>query len=363
MTEVASRGSLLKRPRRTYLATGITVAAAVAVAAVIFGGSVLFDDDGRDRGLPASKSRKTAAPAPSVVAEFDLLATSDAPVFAKGSAWVATDGGQLTRIDAATNKSEVVLKGDGLGGASAMYGPDSIWFQHDAKGLYRVDPGTGVVSPPIPEDIEPAAAGFGSLWGLDVGHEVLRVNPNTYQVLARLDLSDNEWTTHGCVEPFRLTCPNYLTVHRDRVVVFIEGEDAAVHIDPATNRITKRVKMPANAAGFYGYPWVSPPWTMTQSGLAQVDLDSGKVLARIPLRADQRALSYAAERHSVAMNEGTAWLVADTITTQIDLKRGKVVKTFKTPGAGGVIAASFGHGDLWVSYEGGTIRRVNLPGS
>jgi hypothetical protein len=158
---------------------------------------------------------------------------------------------------------------------------------------------------------------------------------------------------------FRATCPDYLTVHQDKIVVFIEGEDAAVHIDPATNRVTKRIKMPADAAGFYGING-QPPWIMTLTGLAQVDLETGNVLAQIPLGYEQMVLSYEALAPSIAINGDTAWLVADTITTQIDLKARKVVKTFPTPGAGGVLAAAFGHDDLWVSYDDGTLRRVDL---
>jgi hypothetical protein len=80
---------------------------------------------------------------------------------------------------------------------------------------------------------------------------------------------------------FRASCPDYLTVHKDRVVVFIDGEDAAVHIDPATNRVTKRVKMPASSSGFYRL-YGEVPWVMTDSGLAQVDLDSGRSTGASP---------------------------------------------------------------------------------
>jgi hypothetical protein len=102
---------------------------------------------------------------------------------------------------------------------------------------------------------------------------------------------------------------------------------------------------------------------MTESGLAQVDLDSGEVLAQVPLREEQRALWAPALRHAIATNGDTAWLVANYTTTEIDLKHAKVVKTFDTPGVCCVLAASFGHGDLWVSYVGGTVRRLDLSGS
>jgi streptogramin lyase len=240
----------------------------------------------------------------------------------------------------------------------------SIWFWQERRGVFRLDPDTGAATARIPEDIEPWSTGFGSLWGLDVGHEVLRIDPNTNQVVARLRVSDHETETHatGCVEPFRASCPDYLTVHKDRVVVFIDSEDAAVHIDPATNRVTKRVKMPASSSGFYRL-YGKVPWVITDSGLAQVDLDSGEVLAQVPLRADQRALWAPALRHAIAINGDTAWLVANFTTTEIDLKHAEIVKTFNTPGDCCVLAASFGHGDLWVTYVGGTVRRVDLPGS
>jgi streptogramin lyase len=305
------------------------------------------------------------AAAPDVEAEFNLSADSETPVFTAGAAWIPTRTGQLTRVDAATNKSQIVRRGLGTGeGGSTMSAFGSIWFWQDGRGVFRLDPDTGAVTARIPEDMELVSTGFGSLWGLNVGHEVFRVDPNTNQVVARLRVSDNETETSatGCVEPFRSTCPDYLTVHKDRVVVFVDGEDAAVHIDPATNRVTQRVKMPASSSGFYRLHG-EIPWVMTDNGLAQVDPDSGEVLTQVPLRADQRALRYPALRHAIAINGDTAWLVANSTTTAIDLNHAEIVKTFDTPGDGGVLAASFGHGDLWVSYAGGTVRRLDLSGS
>jgi streptogramin lyase len=284
-------------------------------------------------------------------------------VFAAGTAWIPTLGGHLVRVDPATNRSEVVRKGAGMGGASAMSAFDSIWLWHEGKGLFRLDPDTGAVIERIPEEIEPVAVGFGSLWGMAYGHRVVRIDPNTNKVVARLRVSEEEAETHvlGCVEPFRETCPDYLTVHEDRVVVFVDGEDAVFHIDPTTNQVMKRVEMPANPSGFFRL-YGDNPWVMTESGLAQVQLDSGEMLAEIPLEEHERTLFFPALRHAIAVNGDTAWLVADYTTTVIDLKRTKIVKTFDTPSSAGVlVAASFGHGDLWISYADGTVRRLDLP--
>ena len=358
MTDTARRGSPHQRRHRTYAVAATVVVAVAAVAAVIFGVTMGADGAGRDRAVPGSVSSSMAAPAPPVVAELTLPANAGAPVFAAGSGWVAV-GVQLMRIDPATNKATVAVKDSGEGSAKVLSAFDSIWFDHELKGLFRVDPRTGAVTARFGEEIGVAAVGFGSLWGMDVNHEVVRVDPSTNKVVARIRVSDKKEETHGCVAPFRATCPDYLTVHQDKIVVFIEGEDAAVHIDPATNRVTKRIKMPADAAGFYGING-QPPWIMTLTGLAQVDLETGNVLAQIALGYEQMVLSYEALAPSIAINGDTAWLVADTITTQLDLKARKVVKTFPTPGAGGVLAAAFGHDDLWVSYDDGTLRRVDL---
>jgi hypothetical protein len=102
---------------------------------------------------------------------------------------------------------------------------------------------------------------------------------------------------------------------------------------------------------------------MTDRGLAQVDVDSGEIQTQIPLEEHQRTLTSPALYPSIAVNGDTAWLVADYTTTEIDLKRGEIVKTFDTPGFGGVLAASFGHGDLWVSYTGGTVLRLDVSES
>jgi streptogramin lyase len=357
------RGLLRQRQRRGV--HGAAVAAAGAAVAVLFGVTACASgSDERDSGVAAPVSEDTNAPAPPVVAKFNLPADSEKPIFTADAAWIPTQGGQLTRVDPETNKSDVVQKGDGMGGTSAMSAFGSIWVWHEGQGLFRLDPDTGAVIARIREDVELKAIGFGSLWGMDVGHEVLRIDPQTNQVVARLRVSDEKEETEatGCVEPFRATCPDYLTVHEDKVVVFVDGEDAAVHIDPATNQVTQRVPMPAHTSAFFRL-YGDVPWIMTDSGLAQVDLDSGEVLAQIPLEEDQRTLTFPALYPSVAVNGDTAWLVADYTTTEIDLERGEVVETFDTPGFGGVLAASFGHGDLWVSYTGGTVRRLDVSDS
>jgi streptogramin lyase len=346
---------------------GVLVVALVLVVAAV----LLRDSEtGRSAQAPASSAGTTSdsedvnTAAPDVV-EFDVPADPETPVFTAGAAWIPMRSGHLTRVDAATNTSQVVRKGHSTGeGGSAMSAFGSIWFWQERRGVFRLDPDTGAVTARIPEDIELMSTGFGSLWGLDVGHEVLRVDPNTNQVVARLRVSDNETETHatGCVEPFRASCPDYLTVYKDRVVVFIDSEDAAVHIDPATNRVISRVKLPASSSGLYRL-YGEVPWVITDNGLAQVDLDSGDVLAQVPLRADQRALWAPALRHAIAINGDTAWLVANFTTTEIDLKHAEIVRTFNTPGDCCVLAASFGHGDLWVTYVGGTVRRLDLSGS
>jgi streptogramin lyase len=360
----AAPGLLHQQQRRCSGLVAIAVA-----AAVVFGGC---DNDGRtsrDSGDGTAPTHTdVTAPAPAVVAKFKLSTGPETPVFTPGTAWIPTQHrGQLVRVDAATNAFEVVRQGHGMGLSSAMAAFGSLWLSHEGKGLFRLDPDTGDVIARIPENVglnTSGAVGFGSLWGMAPGRTVVRIDPNTNQVVARLRVSNKEAETHvmGCVEPFRRTCPDYLTVHKDRVVVFVDGEDVAVHIDPTTNQVTKRVVMPANPSGFYRLHG-DVPWIMTEDGLAQVDLDSGEVLAQIPLREDQRLLLYPALHHAIAINGDTAWLVADYTTTQINLTGAEIVKTFETPGSGGVLGASFGHGDLWISYAGGTVRRLDLSGS
>lgn len=230
---MVARGTPRQRQRRGV--NRAAVAAAGAAAAVLVGGCSPFDSDERSRASETHDSEVVNTRAPTVEAKFHLPADSEKPVFTPGAAWIPTQGGQLTRVDPGTNKSEVVQRGNGMGGTSAMSAFASIWLWQEGKGLLRLDPDTGSVTARIREDVELKATGFGSLWGTGVGHEVLRIDPSTNQVVARFRASDEKEETHatGCVEPFRATCPDYLTVHEDRVVVFVDGEDAAVHIDPS----------------------------------------------------------------------------------------------------------------------------------
>jgi hypothetical protein len=111
----------------------LVVALVLVVAAVVL---IRNSGTGRSAQAPASSAGTTSdsedvtAAAPDVVAEFNLPADSETPVFTAGATWIPMRSGQLTRVDAATNTSEVVRKGQPWDGARglAMSAFGSIWL-------------------------------------------------------------------------------------------------------------------------------------------------------------------------------------------------------------------------------------------
>jgi DNA-binding beta-propeller fold protein YncE len=133
----------------------------------------------------------------------------------------------------------------------------------------------------------------------------------------------------------------------DAVWIGTSGPNAVVKIDPQTNTIAARVRLPGEpcaglAAGF-GRLWV--PLCAPHGGrnsLAEVDLKSARLIRVLPIGP-------AAEEGGVAVGGDSVWLVVDKTggLARIDPRSGRMRQTIRLrPGCYNPIAAS---GVIWVS--------------
>jgi hypothetical protein len=231
------------------------------------------------------------------------------------------------------------------------------------------------------------AFGFGSAWiaGRDA---VLRVNPRTNRVLARI-ASGGRWpiaTADG---------------------IWIEENGALDRIDPARNRVVVRIPLPSSGSVAYGF---GSFWVTTGDGsLLRVDPAAKQVVATIPVQgpvdwelqvaagADGVYVA-SADKHEVvkvdASTNAIAWTAPvggdDSLLTvgawgagvwahenaggggrgllfRLDPATGKVLSTLTTstaPGGdyGGTDIA-FGGNYIWTANGNGTVSRISGDGS
>jgi hypothetical protein len=159
---------------------GAAFAAGVAVAALAVGAAV---GAAPARGKPADASRLR------VVATTALPGAPSGMVMAAGSLWVSLGVDGIARIDPATN--EIVARIQ-PGGVSLAAGFGSIWaVDIFADLLLRIDPGTNRISDRIPVGGLPTgiAIGHGFVWVANqLDSTVSRVSPETGRTVATIQL-------------------------------------------------------------------------------------------------------------------------------------------------------------------------------
>jgi streptogramin lyase len=152
------------------------------------------------------------------------------------SAWVACkEQSRVVRVDTRTGKTlkSVRLGGPVIAVASAF---TSIWALDSGAMLYRLNPSSARV---VRRIVLPAAApyniwaGGGSMWvAADQGAQVVRVSPRTNQVVARIPVGD------GPADMAFSGGKAWVVNHRDRVLS---------EIDLGTNRSTKLATLEGDA--------------------------------------------------------------------------------------------------------------------
>ncbi len=180
-------------------------------------------------GLPGAHAIRICAAAGPYWPTMTLALSGD-------SAWVACkEQSRVIRVSTSTGKTTRSLRLDGTPIAVAA-GLGSIWTVDNGSELYRIDPVSGKISKRL--QLRAAAAynvwiGGGSVWVADdQGASVIRVNPRTNRVVARPRVGD------GPADMVFNGGSAWVISHRDRVLH---------RIDLSTNRSRKLAVIPGDA--------------------------------------------------------------------------------------------------------------------
>ena len=227
--------------------------------------------------------------------------------------WVSCDFcAEVVRIDVAANR--VVARyavAPRPGGLAA--GGGFVWAFHTlAPTVSRINPTTGAVSTFTVPGVEGAGVAFsrGSVWLLSSARlpTVLRLDPQTLTVQARVPLDPR-----GRLHPFKEAWG--LVGDDDRLWAANPNYNSVTEIDPATNRVKRRVR-----------------------GLTTSPLD---------------------QPFAIALAGRDVWVAARNGVARVDERTGAVEGSIGLPQAGGFVGVAYGFGAAWVThYDRATLTRV-----
>jgi streptogramin lyase len=192
---------------------------------------------------------------------------------AGSTVWIACkEESRLVPVDAATGRmgDEVVLDASPI---AVVSGFGSVWALDSGETLYRLDPDSGEIASRI--DVAASApynlwTGADSVWTIDDDSgEVIRVSPETEEVVARVTVGD------GPADMVFSGTSAWVVNHRDRKLL---------RIDTKTNKAKVLTTLrgtgaPERLALLGGSLWVTGRGT----GLLEVNPDTGEVLKTVDL--------------------------------------------------------------------------------
>lgn len=306
----------------------------------------------------------TSSPTPGIVStpadgflvkKFDV---SNPQGFADGfgSVWVPGHRDDtISRIDPKTNKVVAVIQGVGYQAQDVAVGDGSVWVPASgATYMARIDPSTNRVVSKLQigaaSDLE---FGFGSLWVATKDMRLLRIDPATERVIAKLQIGPK-----GSND-----CNNGPLVTAQWVWVSVCDTGMLIQIDPATNRIARRVDITASLGGDApGQNAVSSPnaiWVSigSPSLVARLDPGSGEVVRRRTVDPSRVYGGF------MALDGATLWLGGDGILTALDATSLKVTSTYQVVAAGEV-DPGVAFGSVWgLVFDYSEVTRYDFPRS
>jgi virginiamycin B lyase len=203
-----------------------------------------------------------------------------AVAYGAGSLWTANSrSGTVTRIDPRKN---TVLKTIRVGGRpyDIAFGAGAVWVGNNGGTVNRIDPKTNKLVKTIKAGTEPNGIvfAFGAIWTGDrLGNKLVKINPATNKISARLKLDAPDWVTPD---------ENALWVS--------EETGSVVRVDPASLQVTATVKVGANplhSAVVGADLWVP---NLDDSTISVVDRSAAKLKDTFPGPSGAIAISRAA---------------------------------------------------------------------
>jgi streptogramin lyase len=232
---------------------------------------------------------------------------------------------------------------DSLGETVAAYG--SVWMNDTSRSeLLRVDPDSRRVTARLPVSGEVfVTSGAGSLWVLQKGSPagagfhgpLLRIDPGTDEVTARIPLR----TPAG--QPF---LGDEVLSARDALWVG-GGMDGALRIDPRTNRVTGAIALPGDYVKADFALWRGDLWALMADGrLLQFDTSTGAKVSevRLALPPASRALGSAGDALVTTVPGGLARIDPYSGRVLWSRRLGQDLDTYQTEAGGLIWARSSG---------------------
>jgi YVTN family beta-propeller protein len=188
--------------------------------------------------------------------------------FGDGSIWIEdTSSNTVSRVSVTTRRRTAISVGTQPYDATFAYG--AAWVTAYASGeLERVDPRRNKVVKRIPlASATGVVAAFGSVWATG-SDGVIRVDPATNAVVARIQLPNGGWTAASAD------------------AVWITSGGALTRIDPSTNAVVATITLPTMVLGdpavVAGQLWVPE---VRQNTLAIVDPATNRVTRTVKVGA------------------------------------------------------------------------------
>jgi streptogramin lyase len=299
-------------------------------------------------GLPGARSTKVCAAAGPYWPTMTLAVQG-------GSAWVACkEQFRVVRVSTATGKATKSVR-LGAQAIAVRYGFGSVWALDAGGTLYRLDPRTGTVAKRIP--VNAAAAyniwtGGGSVWvAADQGSEVVRVSPQRNRVVAHIPAGD------GPASMAFAGGTAWVVNHRDTTIT---------RIDLATNKSTRLVRLggdgaPERMIWLRGSLWITGRGT----DLLQVNPADGSVRRTIEIGGS--GIDLVADGDHVWVPTRSAEVDPSGFPTMDALKRvsvssGAVSTVVRSSGRLDVHGLAVAGGAVWIAdNRAGMLYRVGRP--
>ena len=239
------------------------------------------------------------------------------------SVWVQVSESDIGRIDRATNIDTRTRVHEV---PQMQFEAGTLWALDLGTGIVRLDPVSGVIRETIPGISGSYIVVDGrTAWVADVGHTVDRVDLDTGEVVATIDVPNG---------------PKEMAVFDGSVWVTCDEGNVVARIDIATNKVVAEIPAgfrPVNLAVGEGSVWV---WNHQQQ-LLRVDPATNKVIATINGVAETFGVG-------VAVGGGSVWVAVPTGIGRIDPATNEIVDVIPL-GPGGYVDLAWFEGELWAS--------------
>ena len=306
----------------------------------------LFGSDGIPFGLPL--------PVEGLVPTYSLMDLQTDQILAKIPSimgWLATGDDavwalsaldiRISRIDYATNQAAApITAGNLLQSIAVGYG--SVWVVGDGEDLIRIDPATNTVSATIRVPLEEfnnlngVSAGAGAIWVSSTDGSVSRINPETEQVEAKIAVP---WA-------------GKIVATENAIWVTNQIDSLLTRIDPASNQVAAVIELECTLYSIDANDSAVWAGCISEPTLFRIDPATNRVVARFAVGTNPSP-------KDVALGPSTVWVTARRggILMQIDPATNQVVAVYQL-GQNTFDLAARGD-EVWVSVQGdGAIWRI-----